>query len=81
MSSLQEAQVAWVGQAGGGLPSSSLPDAPFGLCSRTGEKLSTAPPEVQSDVSTAPAHCLLCLCPLDTNVGKWSSLGGGTTHF
>uniref|UniRef100_A0A670YS51 Cytoplasmic tRNA 2-thiolation protein 2 n=1 Tax=Pseudonaja textilis TaxID=8673 RepID=A0A670YS51_PSETE len=44
---------------------------------RTGEKLSAVPPEAQPDVPTAPASCLLCLCPLDTNVGEWSSLGGG----
>ncbi|XP_013913818.1 PREDICTED: cytoplasmic tRNA 2-thiolation protein 2 [Thamnophis sirtalis] len=41
---------------------------------RTGEKLSTDPQEVQSDVLTAPARCLLCLCPLDTNVEDGSSL-------
>ncbi|KAM6430657.1 cytoplasmic tRNA 2-thiolation protein 2 isoform 2-T3 [Liasis olivaceus] len=41
---------------------------------RTGEKLSAAPQEVDSDVPTAPAQCLLCLCPLDTNVEDGSSL-------
>ncbi|XP_026575544.1 cytoplasmic tRNA 2-thiolation protein 2 [Pseudonaja textilis] len=41
---------------------------------RTGEKLSAVPPEAQPDVPTAPASCLLCLCPLDTNVEDGSSL-------
>ncbi|XP_025024611.1 cytoplasmic tRNA 2-thiolation protein 2 isoform X1 [Python bivittatus] len=41
---------------------------------RTGEKLSAAPREVDSGVPTAPAQCLLCLCPLDTNVEDGSSL-------
>ncbi|XP_070617909.1 cytoplasmic tRNA 2-thiolation protein 2 isoform X2 [Erythrolamprus reginae] len=41
---------------------------------RTGEKLSAVPQEVQSDASTAPARCLLCLCPLDTSVEDGSSL-------
>ncbi|XP_058011117.1 cytoplasmic tRNA 2-thiolation protein 2 isoform X1 [Ahaetulla prasina] len=41
---------------------------------RTGEKLSTVPPEVPTDVSTAPARCLLCLCPLDTHLEDGSSL-------
>ncbi|KAK9392635.1 cytoplasmic tRNA 2-thiolation protein 2 [Crotalus adamanteus] len=41
---------------------------------RTGEKLSAVPQEVESDVLAVPAHCLLCLCPLDTNVEDGSSL-------
>uniref|UniRef100_A0A8C6XBF5 Cytoplasmic tRNA 2-thiolation protein 2 n=1 Tax=Naja naja TaxID=35670 RepID=A0A8C6XBF5_NAJNA len=41
---------------------------------RTGEKLSAVPPEAQPDVPTALASCLLCLCPLDTNVEDGSSL-------
>ncbi|XP_063169122.1 cytoplasmic tRNA 2-thiolation protein 2 [Candoia aspera] len=40
---------------------------------RTGEKLSAAPREVGSDVPSAPAQCLLCLCPLDTSVEDGSS--------
>ncbi|KAM3828997.1 cytoplasmic tRNA 2-thiolation protein 2 isoform 2-T2 [Vipera latastei] len=41
---------------------------------RTGEKLSAGPREVESEGPTAAAHCLLCLCPLDTNVEDGSSL-------